>query len=267
VKVTANGIGLRYVLEGPAAGPLVTLSHPLAAALELWDPQAAALVGAGYRVLRYDARGHGGSDAPAGPYTTPQMAEDVRALWDALGVARSHFVGLSMGGIVGMELALRCPARLGGLVLADTTSRYAPATATMWQERIRAAEAAGMEAVVESTMAIWFTEAYRARETAAVDAVRGMFRKMIPAAYVAAVRAIADVDLTDAIGTIGRPTLVLVGERDPGTPPAMARVLHERIPGARLVVLPGAMHCSSLEAAAAFNAAVLAFLAEPACAS
>jgi 3-oxoadipate enol-lactonase len=127
VKVAANGVGLRYALEGPAGAPLVTLAHPLAAALELWEPQVAARLGAGYRVLRYDARGHGGSEAPPGPSTTPQMAEDLRGLWDALGVARSHVVGLSMGGIVGMETALRWPERVGGLVLADTTSRYAPA--------------------------------------------------------------------------------------------------------------------------------------------
>lgn len=267
MKVTANGIGLRYALEGRAGAPVVTLVHPLAAALEVWDAQAAALVAAGYRVLRYDARGHGGSEAPAGPYSIPQMAEDLLGLWDALGVSRSHLVGLSMGGIVGMEAALRWPDRLGGLVLADTTSRYAPASAVMWAERIRAVEAAGMEAVIESTMPIWFTEAFRGRHPDAVDAVRAMSRATDPLAYVATVRAIAEVSLTEAIGAIRAPTLVMVGALDPGTPVAMARVLHERIGASTLVVLPGAMHCSNVEAAAAFNAALLAFLAGPACAS
>ena len=262
MKVTANGIELRCSLAGPGGAPVVTLAHPLAASLDLWDAEAAALAGAGFRVLRYDARGHGGSAVPSGPYTTGDMAEDLRGLWDALGIVRSHVVGLSMGGIVGMEAALRWSDRVTGLVLADTTTRYAPATAGMWAERIRAAETAGMEAVVEGTMAIWFTPEFRARQPETVDAVRRMVRATDPRGYVASVRAIAGVDLTLAIAAIRCPTLVLVGELDPGTPPAMARVIHERIAGSRLVVLPRAMHCSLLEAALAFDAALRAFLAE-----
>ena len=109
MKVTANGIGLRYDLVGRAGAPVVTLAHSLAADLSLWDAQAAALVPAGYRALRYDARGHGGSAGPPGPYSAVQMAEDLAGLRSALGITRTHFVGLPMGGIVGMEAALRWP--------------------------------------------------------------------------------------------------------------------------------------------------------------
>lgn len=249
----------RYRLEGPPAAPVVTLVHSLAATLELWDAQAAALLPR-YRVLRYDVRGHGGSDVPPGPYTLAQMADDLRDLLAELSIVETHLVGLSMGGCIGLTAALRHPALIRSLVLADTTSRYAPQTATMWAERIRTAETAGMEPIVEPTMAIWFTAGFRARQPAAVDRVRGLLRATDPGGYVGAIRAIADVDLTDRLGGVRCPALVLVGEHDAGTPLSMARALQEGIPGARLEVLPGAAHCSCVEAAAAFNRALLGFL-------
>ena len=248
-----------YRLEGPAAAPVVTLVHSLAANLELWDAQAAALLPR-YRVLRYDVRGHGSSDAPPGPYTLEQMADDLRDLLAGLAITDTHVVGLSMGGCIGMATALRHPKLIRSLVLADTTSRYAPQTAAMWADRVRTAESAGMEPLIEPTMAIWFTAAFRERKPAAVDRVRAMLRATDPRGYVAAIGAIADVNLTDRLGAVRCPTLVLVGEHDPGTPIGMARVLQERIPGAALTVLPGAAHCSCVEAADAFNRALLDFL-------
>ncbi len=261
MKVVANGLGVHYRLEGPPAGPVVTLSHSLGANLDLWDDQVAAL-SSRYRVLRYDARGHGHTDVPAGSYTLDQMADDLRGLLQPLGVGATHFVGLSMGGCIGMTAAVKYPGLLRSLVLADTTSRYALQTAAMWAARIKTAETAGMEPVIEPTMDIWFTPDFRLREKTRVDRVRQMLRTTDPRGYVGAIRAIADVDLTERLGEIRCPTLVLVGEHDPGTTPAMARVLAERIPGARLTILPAARHCSCVEAAAAFNDAVLGFLAE-----
>jgi 3-oxoadipate enol-lactonase len=260
MRTHANGIAIDHVLEGPAGAPVVTLAHPLAARLELWDAQAQALRDR-YRVLRYDARGHGGSDVPAGPYTLDQMAADAVGLLDALGIATTHFVGLSMGGCVGMTAALRYPDRVASLVLADTTSRYAPEQAAMWAERIRTAETAGMEPLVEPTMKIWFTERFRETAKPAVDRVRAMLRGTDPRGYVGAIRAIADVNLTEAIAAIGCPTLVIVGRDDPGTTVAMAERMRDRIPGAELTVLPDAAHCSCVEAAEAFTAALSRFLA------
>jgi len=258
--IVLDGMRARYRLEGPADAPVVTLIHSLAATLELWDAQAAAL-GGRYRVLRYDVRGHGGSDAPAGPWTLEQMADDLRRLLRELGIARSHLVGLSMGGCVAMTAALAFPGLVQSLVLADTTSRYAPHTRAMWAERIRAVERDGMEPVIEPTMEIWFTPEFRQREPGGVDRVRGMLRGTDPRGYAWAVGAIAEVDLTARLGEIRAPTLVLVGEHDPGTPVAMAETLGRGIPGARLTVLPGARHCSCVEAAPAFDRALLDFLA------
>jgi 3-oxoadipate enol-lactonase len=249
-----------HVLEGPAGAPVVTLAHPLGATLALWDAQVEALLPR-YRVLRYDIRGHGASAAPPGPYTLEQMAGDLHVLLDRLGIGETAFVGLSMGGLIGMTAALAEPTRITRLVLCDTTARYGPAVEPMWHERMRVAAAEGMtEALIDGTMNIWFSAAFRVAHGDQVDRVRAMLRATDPRGYVAAIRAIGFVDLTERIRAIRCPTLVIVGEKDPGTPPAMAQVLQERIPGARLLILPGAMHCSAMESADEFNRALLDFL-------
>jgi len=251
----------RHRLDGPADAPVVVMAHALGATLELWDAPAAALAGR-YRLLRYDARGHGGSEVPPGPYTLEQMAGDLRELLDALAIPAVHVVGLSMGGLIGMAFALADPGRVRSLVLCDTTACYGPAVTPMWDERIRVAETRGMtHELIERTMAIWFTPEFHAKRQDVVDRVRAMLRATDPRGYVAAIRAIGWVDLRDRLGAIRCPTLVVVGERDPGTPPAMARILHESIPGSRLVMLPGAMHCSPVESADDFTGTLTEFLA------
>lgn len=250
-----------YFLEGPAKAPVVVFAHALGATLRLWDAQAAALAGT-YRVLRYDARGHGESEVPRGPYTLGQLADDLRELLESLGIFEIHLVGLSMGGCVGMTFALVHPDVVKGLVLCDTTACYGPEARPRWDERIRVAETQGMtEPLIEKTMEIWFTPEFRRDHKDRVDRVRAMLRHTDPRGYIASVQAIADVDLRERIRVIRCPTLVVVGEKDPGTGPAMARVMHERIASSRLLVLPGAMHCSVMESADAFNRALLEFLA------
>jgi 3-oxoadipate enol-lactonase len=249
-----------YRLDGPSGAPVVTLTHPLGVTLVLWDDHVAALTKR-FRVLRYDVRGHGGSDIPPGPYTLEQMAGDLFDLLDALSIAETHFVGVSMGGLIGMTAALRQPRRIKSLALCDTTACYGPGVRPMWEDRIRVAENAGMTAaLVDRTMAIWFTEAFRSKHPEVVERIASMLRKSDPRGYAAAIRAIGFVDLTERIGAIRCPTLIVVGEQDPGTPPAMARVIQERIAGSELLVLQGAMHCAVVEDAARFLAALLGFL-------
>jgi len=248
-------------LDGPREAPVVTLVHPLGVTLALWDGHLTALTKQ-FRVLRYDVRGHGGSEVPPGPYTLEQMSGDLFDLLDSLGIAETHFVGVSMGGLIGMTAALRQPRRIKSLVLCDTTACYGPGVRAMWEDRIRVAESEGMTpALVERTLAIWFTETFRAKSRQAVERIADMLRKTDPRGYAAAIRAIGFVDLTERIGAIRCPTLVVVGEKDPGTPPAMARVIHERIAGSELVVIPGARHCSVVEDADRFVPALLGFLA------
>lgn len=247
-------------LEGPPDAPVVTLTHPLGVTLALWDDHVAALTKR-YRVLRYDVRGHGASEIPFGPYTLEQMAGDLVDLLDSLGIMETHFVGVSMGGLIGMTAAVTHPSRIESLVLCDTTACYGPGVRPMWEDRIRVAESEGMTAaLVDRTMAIWFTEAFRASQPDAVGRIAAMLRKSDPRGYAAAIRAIGFVDLTERIGAIRCPTLVVVGEQDPGTPPAMARVIHGSIVGSELLVIPGAMHCAVVEDARRFLPALLEFL-------
>jgi 3-oxoadipate enol-lactonase len=259
MKLSANGLSTEYLLEGPPGAPVVTFSHSLAANLHLWDAQADALASR-YRVLRYDIRGHGGSDVPAPPYTLEQMADDLHGLLQGLGITETHFVGLSMGGLIGMTMALRFPSAVQSLVLADTTACYGPTRAPMWDDRIRVAEAQGIEPLLDRTMEAWFTPPFRAEHPEVVDRIRAMLRPTDVRGYVGAIRAIGYVDLREAIGAIGCPTLILVGEEDHGTDLTMADTMHDRIPGSQLAILPKAAHCSCVEAADAFTRAVLAFL-------
>lgn len=259
MKISANGIRMNYQIEGPASGPAVTLSHSLATNLSMWDPQARALASR-YRVLRYDTRGHGGTDAPAGPYALEQLAEDARALLRAVGIARTHFIGLSMGGFIGQLLALTRPEVLQSLVLCDTTSRIPPEARPTWDERIRVAQTQGMEPHVEPTIGRWFTAPFREQRADVVNPVRAIIRGTPPQGYIGCCHAIAALDLTDRLGGIRVPTLVIVGEDDPATPVAASRTIHERIQGSELVILKSASHLSNLEQAEAFNRAVTAFL-------
>jgi 3-oxoadipate enol-lactonase len=254
-------VKIEHEWHGPPGAPAVTLSHPLGATLRIWDAHVPALTPR-FRVLRYDTRGHGGSEVPPGPCTLEQMADDVVGLLDAAGIARTHFVGMSMGGLVGMTLALTHPDRVRSLVLCDTTACYGPALEAMWRERLRVAETAGMtEELIGRTVAVWFTPDFLARGKAQVDRVREMLRRTDPRGYAAAIRAIGFVDLRPRLGAIRCPTLVVVGEDDPGTPPAMAREIADRIPGARLEVLPGARHAAVVERAEEFTRLLLEFLA------
>lgn len=259
MKKAANGISVNYTLEGPASAPVVMLSHSLAANLGMWDPQMKALT-AGFRVLRYDTRGHGATDAPAGAYSLEQLADDAVALLAALGIQKTHWIGLSMGGMIGQTLALKAPERLASLVLCDTSSRVPAEAKPMWDERIRIAETQGLEPLVEPTIGRWFTAPFRERRREVVDRVRAMIRATDPRGYVGCCHAIAALNLTDRLSAIRVPTLVVVGEDDPGTPVAAARVIHEQIKGSELTIIPSASHLSNIEQPEAFTAAVTGFL-------
>ena len=259
MRITANGISMHYTLNGPASAPVVTLSHSLATHLGMWEPQVAALA-ARYRVLRYDTRGHGRTDAPGGPYSLDQLAEDAVALLRALGIERTHFVGLSMGGMIGQVVALKHSEMLRSLVLCDTSSRVPLEARPMWEERIRTTEQQGMEPHVEPTIGRWFTAPFAATHPEIVEPVRTMIHQTEPQGYVGCCHAIKALDLTDGLSAISVPTLIVVGEDDPGTPVAASRTIHERITGSDLVVLKFASHLSNVEQPEAFTKALLDFL-------
>jgi 3-oxoadipate enol-lactonase len=259
MKVRANGIDIHYEVSG--SGPWLTLSHSLCCDVSMWQPQLAALEKR-FTVLRFDTRGHGGTDAPAGAYTFDQLADDVLGLLDALQVERTHFCGLSMGGMIGQHLALKAPQRIDRLVLADTTSRMPAEAQPLWAERIRIAQEQGMAAHVQPTLERWFTAPYRAAHPEVMERIGSLICSTPPAGYVGCAHAIAGIDITGRLSAIQAPTLVIVGRDDVGTPPAMSEAMAAAIPGARLEIISEASHLSSIEQADAFNRLLLDFLTE-----
>lgn len=261
MKLSVRGIDLNYRIDGPDGAPWVAFSNSLATTHRMWDPQLAEFTKQ-YRVLRYDTRGHGESDVGTAPFTFDLLADDVLGLLDALSIEKTHFVGLSMGGMTGMTIALRRSSILRTLVLCDTAS-HDPHDPALWQQRIEAIQAAGsMEVMVETAL-----ERFLARETVAqrrdvTEAVRAMVRSTPLDGYIGCCQALAQFDLADRLSEVTAPTLVLVGSEDVGTPVHMAEAIHRNIAGSKLVVLAGAAHLSNLDQPTAFNEAVLAFLAE-----
>ncbi|MFM8865173.1 MAG: 3-oxoadipate enol-lactonase [Limnohabitans sp.] len=256
--VSVNGIDLHYTIDG-TQGPWITLSHSLACNLSAWDAQA-ELLKKDFRVLRFDTRGHGLSSAPAGPYTLEELAADVAGLFRHLGITQTHWLGLSMGGMIGQTFALAYPSVFQSLILSDTTSRRPPQAAAMWGERIRMAQAQGMQGVLESTLARWFTPAYRQTHPQVMARIgKGILETPVEG-FCGCCHAISKVDLLDRLHEIRCPTLIMVGEHDHGTPPEMSRLMHERMAGSEFVVIPDAGHIASIEQEALFNAAILKFL-------
>jgi 3-oxoadipate enol-lactonase len=259
MHTSANGIRMEYELSGRQGAPVVMMSHSLGCNLALWNYQLEALEPY-FRVLRYDTRGHGGSEATEGAYSLKQLGFDAMALMDALGVERVHWVGISMGGMIGQELALNHPDRLLSLSLCDTAALLPSEAQPLWQERIETAWTKGLGALIEATLERWFTPAFLAKNPPQVEGIRGQFLATPVAGYVGCSEAIRGLNYLDRLPEIQMPTLIIVGEDDPGTPVAVSKEIHARIAGSRLVVLPQAAHLSNVEQSQAFNQGLLEFL-------
>jgi len=255
--VDAAGARLFYRFDGPEDRPVLVLSNSLGTDLAMWEPQLAAFTGR-FRLLRYDSRGHGRSEAPAGPYTIELLGRDVLALLDGLGLERVSFCGLSKGGMVGQWLGAHAGERLERLVLANTSA--CTGSPEVWDQRIATVRAQGMAAVVPALIDRWFTKPFQERAPDEVARIADMLRTTDPEGYAACCAAVRDMDQREAIRGIRVPTLVIAGRHDLATPPDHARLIAERVPGARLVELDTA-HLGNVEAAEAFNRAVLDFLA------
>lgn len=261
MQATINGFQMTFADEGAKDAPPVVLHHPLATNLTSWDELAAALLAAGYRVVRFDARGHGRSEATAGPYTFEQLAGDVVGLMDHLGIPRARYVGLSMGGFVGQYLGLLHPGRFQCLGLVSTSSSMT-AGQEIWDTRIRTASEGGMSTVVDGAMARWVAPALLAGGNPPLVArLREMILSTPARGYIGWCQAIRTLDITSRLGAIRLPTQVIVGALDPATPPAAAEVIHRGITGSELVVIPGVSHMLQVEDPAAFHRHLLPFLA------
>ncbi len=261
MRIKVNDIHINYELSGKRGGQVVVLSHSLSSSLLMWTPQMDAL-NPYFRVLRYDIRGHGNSDAPSGPYTLKLLAQDVIQLLDALDIDRVHFVGLSLGGMIGQSLALNNPDRLKSLTLCDTAAVVPAEAQPLWQERMDKARKEGMEALLEQTMERWFTPSFLKQNSKILILIRGQLLATPVSGYIGCAEAIRKLDYLDRLSEIKIPTLIMVGEDDPGTPVSASEAIYERISNSKLVILPSARHLSNVEQADAFNAALLKFLKE-----
>jgi 3-oxoadipate enol-lactonase len=257
MKIHANNIDIHYAISG--SGPVVTLAHSLATDLTLWD-ELAAVLSKRFTVLRYDARGHGRSSAPEGDYTFPQLVDDLIGLLDALQIEHTHFVGLSMGGMLGQHFALAHPERLDRLAIVSSTSRVPPEGRALWDERIAVARTQGMQAHAESTLARWFTVPYRAAHPQVMARIAALIAATPVAGFAGWGAAICTLDVTAKLGAVRAPTLVVVGADDPGTPPAASQAIAAAIPGARLEIIPQASHQLVIEQAELFQRLLLEFL-------
>jgi 3-oxoadipate enol-lactonase len=259
MNILANDIQINYKLTGQAGAPVVMLSHSLASSMVMWDPQLASLESQ-FQVLRYDMRGHGDSDAPTGAYTLELLVEDAVALLDALDIDRVHFVGLSIGGMIGQGLALDHGDKLKSLILCDTSAIMPDEAQPILQERIAAARENGLTDQVEGTLERWFTPQYLHANSPEVEMIRQQIAATPLAGYIGCSEALRGLNYLERLSAITLPTLIMVGEEDPGTPVAASEVIHERIAESQLVILPSARHLSNIEQAEAFNESLIGFL-------
>lgn len=262
MRIDIGDITIAYDLEGPAGAPVVLLSHCFGTHRGLWAAQTPALIAAGYRVLSYDVRGHGQSDAPAGPYSFELMADDIAGLIDALGIDRVHYCGISMSGMIGQHFALRHGRRLHSLTLANTSSAYDEGQRQVWTDRLERIEADGVAPLHDVMMARWFTPESLERRPPGVDLMHAATLAYPTPLFVAIGRLIRDIATTGQLHEITAPTLIIAGALDPATTPAMSEVIHDHIPNSELVMIEGAGHISPVERPDAFNAALLDFLAK-----
>ena len=252
-----DGLRLYYRLEGLPSRPVLILSQSLGCDHGMWDAQMGPLLER-FRVLRYDTRGHGASDVPAGDYAVPRLAQDVLDLADAVGIAGFDFCGLSLGGMTGQWLGANAPQRVRSLVLANTSPHFPDAG--MMEARKRIVLEQGMAAVAQAVMGRFFTAESLASENPRVETTRTTLLATDPVGYAGCCGAIIGMDNRSLLAKISRPTLVIVGDRDVSTPwEGHGEVLVAGIAGAQLCRLPVA-HLANIEAPAAFAQAILRFV-------
>ena len=254
--IDADGCPIHVEVQGPERAPVLMLSNSLGTTLRMWDDQVGPFTGQ-FRLLRYDRRGHGQSGVPPGPYTMERLGKDVLSILNALGIQKTSWCGLSMGGMVGQWLGANAPGRIERLVLTNTSS-YFP-DKSVWNERLRLVREKGIAAFAPANMERWFTKAFRERAPDVVARVQQMFAATPLEGYLACGAAVRDMDHREILPRIRAPTLVIAGKHDPATPPEANEHISKSIPGAQFALLDAA-HLSNIEQPQAYTKAVLDFL-------
>lgn len=245
---TSDAQRIAYRLEGDANCPVLMLSNSIATDMSMWDGVMPHLLER-FRVLRYDMRGHGASDVPAGAYSLDRLGRDALELIDALGLERVHFLGLSLGGMVAQWLGVHAPERIDRLALAHTAAYLGPTSE--WEPRIQTILAATPEETAEAFLGNWFPAEMREKNDPAIEPFRKVLLETDPRGIAGALGAVRDMDLRRTIKLISRPTLVLGGKFDTVTRAEHSEEIAAAIPGAKLTLLP-AVHMSNVELREAF---------------
>ena len=259
MKADVNGISINYEVSGTEGKPWITFAHALCNNLTLWDDQA-ALLADDFHILRYDNRGLGASSAPAGPYGFPMIIADAVALMDHVGIDKTHWCGLSIGGMMGYGMAQQHGDRLLSLIACDSRPDAPPDYQAYFQHRIDVAAEQGMEGLVEPTIERWFTPESVAANIPILDKVRAMIRGTDQTGHAGCCEALKTLAFGAKLGDITVPTLIIGGANDKGAPPEALADAAKAIPGAKHVIIPAAGHISNLENPADFNVALKDFL-------
>jgi 3-oxoadipate enol-lactonase len=238
-----TAVAVSYTAQGPADAPVVVLSNSLGATRAMWDPQVPALAER-FRVISYDTRGHGESPAPAGPYDLDDLVDDVVALLDEIGAERAHFAGLSLGGMTGMRLAAREPARVHRLAVLCTSAKADPQG---FLDRAAAARSGGTAPLAPTVVSRWLTPEYAAQHPDLVTRLEAMIAGADDEGYASCCEVVAGLDLREDLARITAPTLVVSATEDPALPPEHQQVIADGIPGAELLTLSPAAHLANLE--------------------
>jgi len=251
-----DGCTIHAEIEGPERAPVLMLSNSLGTDLHMWDEQAGPLT-RHFRLVRYDRRGHGKSDAPKGPYTMQRLGRDVLGVLDGLGIQKINWCGLSMGGMVGMWLGANAGDRIDKLILSNTSAHFPDPT--VWDARIKMVRDVGLAGIVDTNMERWFTKSFRERASQTMAKMRKMFVATNIEGYIGCGEAIRDMDHRPLLPKIMAPTLVIAGRHDPATTLEAGEYVKDHVPGARIAVLDAA-HISNLEQPQIYADTVLGFL-------
>jgi len=260
MHAVVNGVSLHYRVDGPGGAPWITFINGIANDLTMWDGQVAALE-RDFRILRYDQRGHGGSEAVEPPYSLDMLIGDLVGLWNELGIERASLAGLGLGGALAIGVGIRHSDRLSRLVPSCCRAKMTPDFASIWPDFVKTVERHGMEGMVEPTVQRWFTNDFKAANPHVLDNIRRMIRATDPRGYYGCIAAFLTLDFFGEIQRIKVPTLFISGADDHlGGPPKLMQGLADAVRGARHVSVPNAAHICNIQNPEAYNAVIGEFL-------
>jgi 3-oxoadipate enol-lactonase len=256
-----NNRSIAYDLIGPETAPVVCMTHSLASDGGMWAEQVPALLDGGFRVLRIDMRGHGGSDPVPGPYTMSQLAGDVAVVLDALEMPKVHFIGLSIGGMIGQAFALEHGTRLISAMWCDTMPRTPPGSSQIWEDREKIVrDADSLQPLADVTVERWLTDAVKAKRPNRYKQIRDTIAGTSPVGYLGCTAAIRNYDFVPALPSVKIPVLVVCGADDAGTPPEANRRIASLVADGRYEQIASALHFPNVEPPETFNRIMMDWL-------